>query len=114
MGLLNANQIELLDRSDHLTANEPGGGAPSAPYTDLNAPGVEGFASGEVDELIAVLDEIAPRRPETAQMPDARHDLDALATATAPSSTTQTDPAQIKWRRSVRHENEARRRRSGL
>jgi type I restriction enzyme R subunit len=62
---LRANQIEFLDLIvDHLTAN----GTLEAerlyapPYTDVNALGVEGlFASAEVDELIAVLDEIRRR-----------------------------------------------------
>ena len=62
---LRANQIEFLDLIvDHLTAN----GTLEAerlyapPYTDLNVLGVEGlFASAEVDELIAVLDEIRRR-----------------------------------------------------
>jgi type I restriction enzyme R subunit len=62
---LRANQIEFLDLIvDHLTEN----GTLEAerlyesPYTDLNALGVEGvFASAEVAELMAVLDEIRRR-----------------------------------------------------
>lgn len=62
---LRANQLEFLDLIvDHLTEN----GALEAerlyesPYTDLNALGVEGiFASAEVAELMAVLDEIKRR-----------------------------------------------------
>jgi type I restriction enzyme R subunit len=62
---LRANQIEFLDLIvDHLTENGTLEAARlyESPYTDFNALGVEGvFASAEVAELMAVLDEIRRR-----------------------------------------------------